>query len=121
MTVYFFSSFQSNQAVSQQTACGGSQGASPSRFRRILLLLLFFSLAARDNLATAGDPPTKSIQFSDTTMGSIVYKVLLNDLPATLTDKAQIKTGIDRRLETINDQMSTYRPDSELSRFNRYQ
>ena len=27
---------------------------------------------------------------------------------------------IDRRLEEINDQMSTWRPDSELSRFNRY-
>lgn len=32
---------------------------------------------------------------------------------------AAIKSGIDQRLELVNDQMSTYRPDSELSRFNR--
>ncbi|MGL4860025.1 MAG: FAD:protein FMN transferase [Enterobacteriaceae bacterium] len=30
----------------------------------------------------------------------------------------QIKQEIDRRLEQLNDQMSTYKPDSELSRFN---
>lgn len=30
-----------------------------------------------------------------------------------------IKSAIDKRLELVNDQMSTYRPDSELSRFNR--
>ncbi|MFT6927412.1 MAG: thiamine biosynthesis lipoprotein [Psychromonas sp.] len=30
-----------------------------------------------------------------------------------------IKSEIDRRLELVNDQMSTYRPNSELSRFNK--
>jgi thiamine biosynthesis lipoprotein len=30
-----------------------------------------------------------------------------------------LQSGIDKRLELVNDQMSTYRPDSELSRFNR--
>lgn len=32
---------------------------------------------------------------------------------------AAIKSEIEGRLELVNDQMSTYRPDSELSRFNR--
>jgi len=30
----------------------------------------------------------------------------------------EMQAEIDRRLEQVNDQMSTYRPDSELSRFN---
>lgn len=30
-----------------------------------------------------------------------------------------LQAEIDKRLELVNDQMSTYRPDSELSRFNR--
>jgi len=32
---------------------------------------------------------------------------------------AALQAEIDKRLELVNDQMSTYRPDSELSRFNR--
>ncbi len=31
-----------------------------------------------------------------------------------------IQAEIDKRLEEVNDQMSTYRPDSELSRFNQF-
>ncbi|GAA3536747.1 FAD:protein FMN transferase ApbE [Zobellella aerophila] len=34
---------------------------------------------------------------------------------------APLQAEIDRRLERVNDQMSTYRPDSELSRFNRHE
>ena len=33
----------------------------------------------------------------------------------------RIQSEIDQRLELVNDQMSTYRPDSELSRFNKAQ
>ncbi|WP_375055652.1 FAD:protein FMN transferase [Zobellella sp. DQSA1] len=32
----------------------------------------------------------------------------------------ELQAEIDRRLERVNDQMSTYREDSELSRFNQY-
>lgn len=32
---------------------------------------------------------------------------------------AKLKAEIDKKLERVNDQMSTYRPDSELSRFNK--
>jgi thiamine biosynthesis lipoprotein len=34
--------------------------------------------------------------------------------------RGEITVAINERLEAINDAMSTYRPDSELSRFNRY-
>ncbi|VTP60635.1 Thiamine biosynthesis lipoprotein ApbE precursor [Serratia rubidaea] len=41
-------------------------------------------------------------------------------LPGDDTPSAsKIQAEIDKRLELVNDQMSTYRPDSELSRFNR--
>ncbi len=36
------------------------------------------------------------------------------------TDLKEIQAEIDRRLELVNDQMSTYREDSEISRFNRH-
>ncbi|MFI8417572.1 FAD:protein FMN transferase [Serratia sp. NPDC078593] len=40
-------------------------------------------------------------------------------LPGGDTPSAKtLQTEIDKRLELVNDQMSTYRPDSELSRFN---
>ena len=32
----------------------------------------------------------------------------------------EVHTEIDRLLEEVNDQMSTYREDSELSRFNQH-
>jgi len=50
------------------------------------------------------------------TMGT-TYSVKLNQLPAGVTKQA-LQTEIDRRLEEVNDQMSTWRPDSEISRFN---
>lgn len=50
------------------------------------------------------------------TMGTN-YTVKLNHLPVGVTKKA-LQTEIDRRLEAVNNQMSTWRPDSEISRFN---
>ena len=52
------------------------------------------------------------------TMGTR-YSVKLVQLPRDVS-LDQLQAGIDRRLETVNDQMSTYRPHSELSRFNRH-
>ncbi|KXX64929.1 thiamine biosynthesis lipoprotein [Marichromatium gracile] len=45
------------------------------------------------------------------------YSVKLYGLPDTLSAE-QLQAQIDARLEQVNDLMSTYRPDSELSRFN---
>jgi len=41
--------------------------------------------------------------------------------PAGEVDLAAVKQQIDARLEAINRQMSTYLPNSEISRFNRYE
>ncbi|MFP2770386.1 FAD:protein FMN transferase [Oceanisphaera sp. KMM 10153] len=52
------------------------------------------------------------------TMGTY-YSVKVVDVDASRARVLQAE--IDRRLEQLNDQMSTYREDSELSRFNRHQ
>lgn len=50
------------------------------------------------------------------TMGT-TYSVKLVDIPHA-KDQSALAREIDEILETVNQQMSTYRPDSELSRFN---
>jgi len=48
------------------------------------------------------------------------WSVKLSQYPGELVAK-KLNTDIEQLLEQINDQMSTYRPDSELSRFNKHQ
>ncbi len=50
------------------------------------------------------------------TMGT-TYSVKIADAPNAL-GRERAGSDINRLLETVNQQMSTYRPDSELSRFN---
>lgn len=51
-------------------------------------------------------------------MGTTYHITLVSESPDWAAD--QLMSDIDSVLERVNDQMSTYRPDSELSRFNRY-
>ena len=57
------------------------------------------------------------VSISGPTMGTS-YSIKLSELPAGVIQEA-LHRDIDNILERINDQMSTYRQDSELSRFNR--
>ncbi len=70
-----------------------------------LLLACTNSAAAAEALSLPGE-----------TMGT-TYVVKIADPPANL-DADALHKSIDAALETVNDQMSTWRPDSELSRFN---
>jgi len=56
------------------------------------------------------------LQITGLTMGTS-FAVTLNRLPAGI-EFDTLRTDIDRILVRINDQMSTYQEDSELSRFN---
>lgn len=77
-------------------------------FFRLILVSLFTLLAA------CGDPLQVALQGQ--TMGTF-YSIKY--LPVgSATDAATVQVEIDRLLEEVNDQMSTYRPNSELSRFN---
>ncbi|QFI40303.1 FAD:protein FMN transferase ApbE [Moritella marina ATCC 15381] len=60
---------------------------------------------------------TEEVLFSGPTMGT-TYHMKVVGFPLSEQDKQDIQIEIDRRLELVNDQMSTYRPNSELSRFN---
>ncbi|MGS0682990.1 FAD:protein FMN transferase [Shewanella sp. 125m-7] len=56
------------------------------------------------------------ISLSGNTMGTTYHiKVVPND---KMPDVQLLQAEIDLALEKVNDQMSTYRPDSELSKFN---
>lgn len=73
-----------------------------------VLLLLLLSLVA------CSEPEVVRLQGS--TMGTS-YSVVLPSLPKGST-KQSVQQGIESILEQVNQQMSTYLPDSELSRIN---
>ena len=56
------------------------------------------------------------IALSGSTMGTTYHIKVVNS--ERLPDVQLLQAEIDVTLEQVNDQMSTYRPDSELSRFN---
>ena len=59
----------------------------------------------------------QQIELNGNTMGT--YYVV-KFYPTTPIDKSTLQLAIDKELELVNDLMSTYRPDSELMRFNRH-
>jgi FAD:protein FMN transferase len=63
-------------------------------------------------------PPTQIYQLSGATMGT-TYNILVAGFPDTISDN-ELAQGIEQRLYRLDRElMSTYAPDSELSRFNR--
>ena len=61
----------------------------------------------------------EQINLEGKTMGTS-YSIKYMSDSSTLSSK-KLQQEIDRKLEQVNDQMSTYRPNSELSRFNKSQ
>ena len=60
----------------------------------------------------------REIRIAGRTMGTTYHVTIIGGY---LTSVAQLKRAIDARLEEINASMSTYRPESEISRFNAMQ
>jgi len=58
----------------------------------------------------------ESLSLTGETMGT-TYSITIADPPSEL-DADALQTTVAAALETVNNQMSTWRPDSELSRFN---
>ncbi|MBO1895913.1 MULTISPECIES: FAD:protein FMN transferase [unclassified Shewanella] len=70
-------------------------------------------------LVSACSSPEPIISLSGSTMGTTYHiKVVNND---RLPEPQLLQAEIDMALEVVNDQMSTYRSDSELSKFNQLQ
>ncbi|QDT46729.1 Thiamine biosynthesis lipoprotein ApbE precursor [Symmachiella dynata] len=61
-------------------------------------------------------PAVESLSLTGETMGT-TYSITIADPPPDF-DTEVVQTSLDAALETVNNQMSTWRPDSELSRFN---
>lgn len=78
--------------------------------------LTWLALAAALLLAACAPPPQVHT-LSGPTMGT-VWTVRLAGLPADVT-VPQLRAEIEALLETANAQMSTYRDDTEITRFNR--
>ncbi|MNG66262.1 Thiamine biosynthesis lipoprotein ApbE precursor [compost metagenome] len=76
---------------------------------------LMTTVALSATLLLTGCGP-EQVNLNGKTMGTSysVRYVTGDDTPSA----AKIQAEIDKRLELVNDQMSTYRPGSELSRFN---
>ncbi|MDJ0990520.1 MAG: FAD:protein FMN transferase [Desulfobacterales bacterium] len=76
-------------------------------------LVIAFILAA-----VIGCSNQREIRIAGRTMGTTYHVTVIGGY---LTSVAKLKTAIDARLEAINASMSTYRPESEISRFNALQ
>jgi len=83
-----------------------------------LVPLLLFALGCANSASPPKTPPAPLVTLTGKTMGT-TYAVKLAGLSPN-ADHDAIQAEIDRILERVNDQMSTYRPESELSRFNSY-
>jgi thiamine biosynthesis lipoprotein len=93
--------------------------AVPARRARILLPLFLGLLLAFAGYRLACAPAPPAAEFRGETMGTFYsVKLAVEDLPAEARDA--IQAAIQERLDRVNRLMSTYLPDSELSRFNRY-
>ena len=79
------------------------------RWRCLALLPLIATVAL-------AEPPSPSYRWSGSTMGS-TYAVEVVD-PRVLADTTAIGLGIDAILASADREMSTWRDDSEISRFN---
>ena len=90
----------------------------PSRLsRRALWLGCAFFLPACSDRFQAPIGETAELLFGST-MGTY-YRVTVASHPETVGEM-DLRVAIEERLDEINQRMSTYLPESELSRFNRY-
>lgn len=79
----------------------------------VLIFATVFSLVGCDQAI-------EQVHLSGPTMGTTYNVKYLNDVEQA-PEVQDIQQEIDRLLEQVNDQMSTYRKDSELSQFNQHQ
>ena len=84
------------------------------RRRRLRTGVLALVLAL---LLAACEQPRDPVTFSGATMGT-VWTVRVSQLPAGVSGP-QLRADIEALLEQVNAEMSTYREDSDITRFNR--
>ncbi len=93
-------------------------GLSP-RARRILPLCFAVLLLLAVHRLICATPPEQALEFSGPTMGTF-YSVKVAETDRTKQEEEAIHALIRTELENVNSRMSTWIPDSELSRFNAF-
>ncbi len=84
---------------------------SASKYLQTTFLMFFL-------LLSVGCSSQKEVEFSGKTMGTTYH---ITVVAGSFTNINDLQKKIDTRLEEINKSMSTFRKDSEISRFNAYQ
>ena len=91
--------------------------ALSGRAKVLLPLVLLLLLAASIHRLACAPPPLSQAEFSGESMGtSWSVKLAVVDLDAA--ERAEIKRAIESELRAVDEAMSTWQPESELSRFN---
>lgn len=80
--------------------------------RKILVLAIAFLFL------TACDKAPEQLSFSGKTMGTTYHVKYIDDGKTQLPEIAEVQRQLDELLKTVNDEMSTYQKDSEISQFN---
>ena len=85
------------------------------------LLVIPFLILLSAGILTACDrqPARRTITLQGETMGTTYTVKYLSDGLKGLPSPEKVKSQLDLLLEEVNRQMSTYREDSEISRFNK--
>jgi thiamine biosynthesis lipoprotein len=95
----------------------GSGIALSGRAKVLLPLVLVLLLAASLHRLACAPPPHAQAEFSGESMGTRwSVKLAVVDLNAAARD--EVRRAIESELRAVDESMSTWRPDSELSRFN---
>ncbi|MGR3806485.1 FAD:protein FMN transferase [Pasteurella testudinis] len=79
-------------------------------------LAFFISFA----VVACGEKNTE-VSFSGKTMGTTYSVKYLSESKQNLPSPTEVQQALDRTLQEVNRQMSTYQKDSEISRFNQWQ
>jgi thiamine biosynthesis lipoprotein len=97
---------------------GRAENILPGRARILLPVFLVALVVISVHRLVCAPPPPAAAEFSGRSMGTTwAVTLALPDLPAPA--RAEIQAAIEARLGQVDALMSTYREDSELSRFNR--
>jgi len=85
-----------------------------------LFLSLCFALGLGMNLSSGckSSAPTHA-KYIGLTMGTVPYEIFVTDSGLSPKKRSSLGEAIRRELTLLNQQMSTYIPDSEISEFNR--
>lgn len=102
-----------------QMGIGAERGSTQARAAGwvVSALVLCMSLLAVLGLLACTQPQSPVLEITGPTMGTY-YAVKVPNLPEGM-DSERLRSGIEEVLRAVSQEISTYDPDSELSRLNR--